>query len=264
MQICFRHHASLDFQATAVVLKEGRGLGELTPSPRFGDAWKQPSATDVLLSLVTRSIAPGASLVHAAIAPASRPIGRPAAHSFAPFVEHDDDEVQQFGAELFGGSRGLDKLPIPSWLSLLQTKSPSALAAICDVMVKHVVGTIAIGPVHRAGLCSPDACRSDGARFSQARTISTGEDRDAISAVAARCAALGSELATWALAHFGTPQTYDRELISRFLIQVYNRFAARHGIGSSRVRPASKTRYFGVDWLRRLMVATSDCRLWTS
>ena len=123
MQICFRHHASLDFQATAVVLKEGRGLGELTPSPRFPDAWRQPSATEVLLSLVTRSIA----LVRVWSMQLLRREHRDALadrppDSFAPFLEHDDDEVQQFGAELFGGSRGLDKLPIPSWLSLLQTK----------------------------------------------------------------------------------------------------------------------------------------------
>jgi hypothetical protein len=220
MQICFRHHDSLEFQATAIVLKEGRSLGELTPAPRFPESWKQPAAIDILLELVAQA---KSRLVRVWSMELLRRDHRQALadrtpESFLTLLDHEVEEVQQFGAELFSSARGLERLPIASWLRLLNTKSASALAVICDAMAKHVTGErLELAQCIELACARPTPVARMGLNFLKARIIATPEERHAISAVAgARCAAVGSELSAWALGHFGTPQTYDSPLVSRF------------------------------------------------
>src|SRR5207244_543562 len=42
LHACFGKHDALEFGATHVQLKEGRGLGDLSPAPVYPDAWKKP------------------------------------------------------------------------------------------------------------------------------------------------------------------------------------------------------------------------------
>ena len=55
-------------------------------------------------------------------------------------LEHEEPEVQQFGAKLLESSGALATLPVESWLKLLQTKNDEALQRICDAFSKHVSG----------------------------------------------------------------------------------------------------------------------------
>jgi hypothetical protein len=220
MQICFREHDALSFQATAILLKEGRGLAELTPAPRFPESWKRPEAARVLLDLVVRS---SARLVrfwsmqllrrhHLEQLAASAP------DSFITLLDHDDDEVQRFGAELLASSRELPKLPIENWLRLIQTRNSEALATICEAMRRHVAAErLELAQCVALACARPTPVARMGFHFLRSRPPLTAEARDAVSAVAgARCAAVAGEMTAWCLGHFGSSATYDCELVSRF------------------------------------------------
>jgi len=55
-------------------------------------------------------------------------------------LEHEDAEVQQFGAKMLETSSALATLPVSEWLKLLQTKNEEALQLVCDAFAKHVSG----------------------------------------------------------------------------------------------------------------------------
>jgi len=54
------------------------------------------------------------------------------------FLEHDDEEVQQFAAELLEHLGGLDRLPIETWFQLLSTRNLTALETIAQLMLREV------------------------------------------------------------------------------------------------------------------------------
>jgi hypothetical protein len=218
MHTCFGEHDALEFGATHIQLKEGRALGELTPAPMFPDAWKQPEAAPVVLSLVVRA---RARLVrvwatqlfqneHAAYA-----VGL---DTILALLEHEEAEVQQFGAKLLESSSSLATLPVASWLKLLQTKNEEALQRICDAFAKHVssdrldltqcVALAGVRPVPVARL---------GQHFLKERVISSSVDREQIAELAnAKCSAVAAELAAWALAILGKAENYSCEQVVRF------------------------------------------------
>src|SRR5262249_32267015 len=122
MHICFGEHDAVEFGATYIRLKEGRALGELTPAPVFADAWKNPEPAPLVMSLIVRA---HSKLVRIW---ATQLFQREHATFAVPFdticalLEHEEPEVQQFGAKLLESSSTLATLPVDSWLKLLQTK----------------------------------------------------------------------------------------------------------------------------------------------
>ncbi len=220
MQACFRGHDALEFGATSIRLREGRSLSELSPAPRFAHLWQQPDAAVVLLSLLSGA---ESRLVRVwAMQLLKREhAGRLAemtAEEILCLLAHDDEEVQQFGAELLLDCPELGKMPAATWLKLLQTKSTLALEAICQAMQKHVTAErLELADCIQLARAEPAPVARLGLEMLKQRRIESAEDRDALAAVAdARCFATAGELATWALGLLGRPEVYQRELVLRF------------------------------------------------
>ena len=66
----------------------------------------------------------------------------PSNDTILALLEHEEPEVQQFGAKLLESSSSLATLPVSSWLKLLETKNEEALQRICDAFARHVTGEI--------------------------------------------------------------------------------------------------------------------------
>jgi hypothetical protein len=218
LHACFGESEALEFGATHVQLKEGRTLGELTPAPRFPDTWKKPDAAPLVLNLAVRA---GSRLVrvwamqlfqrdHAGFSVSLETI--------LGLLEHEEADVQQFGAKLLEISTALATLPVAAWLKLLRTKNDEALQRICDAFAKHVSGDRLDLPQCLELACiRPVPVARLGQRYLKERVIASSVDREQISALAnAKCAAVAGELAMWALGILGKPENYSCDQVIRF------------------------------------------------
>ncbi len=220
MHACFRGHDALEFGAAKVRLKEGRSLSELGPAPRFAELWRKAEALPVLLRLVAeaRSRLVRVWAMQLARREHESRLAELDPQEILALLDSEDDEVQQFAADLLQGNRQLARLPLDTWFRLLEVKSPGALAAICQAMQEHVSAErLDLGDCIRLACAAPAPVARPGMELLKSRRIESAEDREAIAAVAgARCFATAGELADWALAIVGRAEHYDRDVTLRF------------------------------------------------
>lgn len=246
LHACFGEHEALEFGATHVQLKDGRTLGELSPAPVHPDAWKRPESAPLLLALIVHA---RARLVRVWANQlflrehASYPVPFEIIRSF---LEHEDTEVQQFGAKLLESSNALATLPVDAWLKLLQTKNDEALQRICDAFAKNVSGErlSLVQCVELAGLRPVPVARL-GQRYLAQRTISTPAEREQIVQLAnAKCPALAAELTGWALGILS--KDYSADQVIRFFDSA-----------------ASEARVAAWAWLLKDSPGLNDAALWS-
>jgi hypothetical protein len=220
MHIAFRRSPVLEFKRTRVEVKDDRSLGELAAAPQFEDLWKKPESAAVLLKLVTHA---GSRLVRVwAIQLLKRDhattLQTITSEQLLTLLDHPNEEVQQFGAGLLETVSGLDVWPITVWLQLLETRSVTALATICQAMTERVrperlslehcvaLACARATPVARLGLS-----------WISSRPVTGAQDRATIGRLAgAQCEAVGAEAAKHALSVLGSPQAYRMEDVSPF------------------------------------------------
>lgn len=217
LNICFRGSDALIFGPAHVQLAEGRSLAELKAAPRFAKAWESPEAARVLHGLI---VGARSQLVRMWAMEMFRRVG--ASIELTPeellaLLDHADERVQQFGAELFGTQGGLEKLPVTTWLDLLRTKNLTALAALCAAFEKHVTGgRLTLAQCIDLTCAKPVPVARLGFRFLQARSLSSGENATLGALANAQCPAVAGEITAWALARLGTAETYQLDAVSRF------------------------------------------------
>jgi hypothetical protein len=218
---CFGRHSSLKFGASRVALREGATLAGLEAAPYFPELWQRPEAFDALFRLLTtarsRLVRVWATQLlkrdHAA-----RLDDLPA-DDLLRMLEHEDAEVQQFGAGMLTNARGLAAWPIATWLRLTEVDNPTALALVCEAMARHVQSArLDLAQCLALATAAPTPVARLGLSFLRERRITTDDDRRALAAVAdARSAAVGQELTKWALGIVGQNDVYDREIVTRLL-----------------------------------------------
>ena len=218
MHACFGEHDALEFGATHIHLKEGRGLGDLSPAPAFPEQWKKPEAAPLLLALATQAHSRLVRVWSMQLFQREYLNFPVPLETIVRLLDHKDVEVQQFGAKLLETSPALATLPVSAWLKLLGTKNEEALQRICDVFAKHVsadrldlqqcVDLACMRPVPVARL---------GQSYLKQLAITSSTEREQISAVAnAKCAAVAGELTMWTLGFLGTKENYVSDQVIRF------------------------------------------------
>ena len=218
MHACFGESDALEFGATHIQLKEGRTLGELTPAPAFPEAWKKPEAAPVVLALAVRARSRLIRLWSMQLFQREHSTYAVSIQEIISLLEHDGEDVQQFGAKLLESSSVLATLSISSWLKLLQTKNEEALQPICDAFAKHVsADRLDLAQCVELACVRPVPVARLGQKYLQSRTISSSADREQTSALAnAKCPAIAGELTTWALKFLGTKENYSCDQVIRF------------------------------------------------
>jgi hypothetical protein len=220
MNAAFRNSEVLTFSPSKVTVTEGWSLGQMAAAPRFEDLWKKPESADVLLDTLLKA---QSRLVRVwAIQLLKRhhtaAMQQLTSDQLLQLIDHEDDEVQQFGASLLDSTAAIDAWQIETWLRLLETRNLTALANICDVMNERVrpdrltleqcvaLACARITPVARLGL-----------NWLRARSIDPVRDAPTLVGLAqAQCEAAGAEIATFALSIVGTPQTYRADTVVNF------------------------------------------------
>lgn len=218
LHACFGAHDALEFGATHVQLKEGRTLGELSPAPMFAAAWKETKAAPVLLTLAVQAHSRLVRLWAMQLFHREHAAFAVSLDTILALLEHDEADVQQFGAKLLESSSALATLPVKSWLWLLQTKNEEALQRICDAFAKHVSGDrLNLAQCVELACVRPVPVARLGQRYLTSRVISSSEDREQISALAnAKSSAVAGELTMWALGILGTKENYLCDQVIRF------------------------------------------------
>jgi hypothetical protein len=218
MHACFGKHDALEFGATHIQLKEGRTFGELSPAPVFAEAWKKPEAAPLLLSLAARARARLVRVWAMQLFQGEHPNHTVSLDTITSLLDHEDAEMQQFGARLLESAAGLGTLPVASWLRLLQTKNEEALQRICDAFARHVSGDrLDLAQCIALACVRPAPVARLGQRFLKERIIASSVDREQITALAnAKCSALAGELTAWALGILGTKEHYACDQAVRF------------------------------------------------
>jgi hypothetical protein len=217
LNICFRGNDALIFGPAHVQIVEGRSLAELKAAPRFAAAWETPEAARVLHGLIVGARSQLIRIWAIDMFRRSSAKIELTPEELLALLDHADERVQQFGAELFGTQGGLEKLPVATWLELLGTKNLTALATLAAAFEKHVAGDrLTLAQVIDLTRAKPVPIARLGFRYLQARQISP-VDQPALAGLAdAQSAAVAGEIATWALARLGTAENYNVEIASRF------------------------------------------------
>jgi hypothetical protein len=220
LHACFHESEVLEFGASTIKVREGRGLRELLPAPQFPSLWKEPSAANVLLDLLVEARARlvrvwATQLLRRDHADRLKNIS---VKDLRRLLDHDDDEVQMLGAELLEGAIDLDKLPVPTWVELLGTRNLTALETIARLMARYVrADRIDLEQAVALAVSAPAPVARLGLEFLQGREVRTEADRETVAMLAsARSAAVGLQAACWALQRLGAPEAYDAGRVARF------------------------------------------------
>lgn len=220
MHACFGAHDAVQFNATHASLKEGRSLGELDARPFKPELWAAAEAFPLLLELASKSEARlirvwAMQLLRREHAERLKTVSMDA---LVILLDHPDDEVQQFGANLLQNMHGLEKLNLTVWMRLLETKNLTALELLCQAMSKHVThDRLDLAQCVTLACVRQTPIAKLGERFLRQKTVQSSEDRKRIAGVAeTKCAAASVGLAEWALAIVGAAEHYDRDSVTRF------------------------------------------------
>ncbi len=218
MHACFGEHEALAFGATHAQLKAGRTLGELSPAPAFAEAWKKPEAAPMVLSLAVLARARLVRVWAMQLFQREHLNHAVALETIISLLDHEDAEIQQFGAKLLETSAALGTLPVASWLKLLQTKNEEALQRICDAFAKHVSGDrLNLAQCIELACVRPVPVARLGQRYLKERIIASSVDRESITTLAnTKCPAVSGELTAWALGILGTKEHYSCDQAIRF------------------------------------------------
>jgi hypothetical protein len=218
MHACFAESDALQFGATHVQLKEGRTLGELTPAPAFAEAWKKAESAPMVLALAVRSRSRLVRLWAMQLFQRDHATHAVSLENILSLLEHDEEDVQQFGAKLLESSGVLATLPISSWLRLLQTKNEEALQRICDAFAKHVsADRLDLAQCVELASVRPVPVARLGQKYLLGRTITSPAEREQITMLSnAKCSAIAGELTVWALKFLGTKENYSCDQVIRF------------------------------------------------
>lgn len=248
MHACFGEHDALEFGATHIQLKDGRSLGELSPAPMFPDAWQKSEAVPMLLSLAVLARARLVRLWAMQLFQREHANHAVALETIISLLDHEDAEIQQFGAKLLESAAGLGTLPVASWLKLLQTKNEEALQRICDAFAKHVSGDrLDLPQCIELACVRPVPVARLGQRYLRERVISSSVDREQLTALAnTKCSAVAGELTAWALGILGTKENYSGDQAIRFFDSAL-----------------AETRVAAWTWLVADSPALTDARLWS-
>jgi hypothetical protein len=249
LHACYQGYDGLGFTSSHARSAEGRSVSDLSPAPYFPELWKTSKAFGVLLSLVregrSRLVREWAMELlrrdHREFLTEMNP------ESLTSMLEHDAVDVQEFGLELLHDVKGLAEAPLTLWLRFIKTRNLTALAVVCDLMKTHVAAErLSLNQALDLAAAVPAPVAGLGLSFLKERSFDDQENRVLLSRLAeAGCAAMGNEIAGFALPFFAPADRYDREAVSCFFDSLL-----------------PEIRNTAWDWMQRTDAAYWDPMLW--
>ncbi len=211
---------AVEFTTLRATLKEGRTLGALGTTPAFSSHWRSDAGAKAALRLLglarSRLVRTWALAWHRELARAHG--SQAGVEEILNLLQHEDESVQDYGAELVALSPDAASWPVATWMRFLAIDHPRTAQQLTEAMLKHVhAERLTLADCLDLALAKAVPIARLGLGFLKQRTITTAEDRAAIGRLArAGCVGAGQELAAWALEHLGSAEVYDMPVVCRF------------------------------------------------
>ncbi len=261
LHACFGGHDALEFDADHAKVRASRSFSELASAPMFPEAWKRAESAPILFQLLFEAASRLVRVWARQTLEREHATYTATVEQLIKLLDHDDAEVQQFGARLLANAPGLATLPVTSWLRLLETRNTEALAAVCAVFVRHVAPErLTLAQSVELACARPVPVARLGLQFLQGRVIATPDERAAIVGVAdTRCGAVAGALTTWALGILGQANVYQVDQVVRFFDSL--RAEAREAAWAWLTADGSVGQSDPVLWSRLIETPFDDLRL---
>jgi hypothetical protein len=220
MHACFGKSDVIRFNRRHANLAPDRGLGELAVAPMFERHWQRPEALAPLLELLLAARGRVVRVWSIELLRRHHAAGlsRIDPEQLLRMLTSDSADVQKFGAELLSSASNVGRLPLETWLRLLDTGNFEALQLVCDAFLRHVApGRVSLAQAVEI-TCSPAVPVARlGWNLIKARKIDAVSDRPTLAKLAdVRCEAVGEDVARWALTQIGAGDAYDVDVVVRF------------------------------------------------
>ncbi len=275
MNACFRGHEALEFTPREVRVKEGRSLSELSPAPRFPAAWRAPESAPILFSLISDAQSRVVRVWAMGVLRREHTNWLPSPEDLLRLLDHQDSEIQQFGAAQLASFPGLEKMPVTFWLRLLKVRDATILQSICDALQKHVsVARLDLAQCLELACSKPAPVARLGLQFLKQRTINSAEERNALAKLAdAKCPIMGKDIGTWALGILGAKEFYQADQVVRFFdslleevrLAAWEWLVGAKAVGGNGAEKSADQKSAGYDdpvlWSRLIETPFDDLRL---
>jgi hypothetical protein len=222
MHACFGKSDLLLIKPSSINLAEGRSLAELTATPYFEPLWAKPEMVKLLVDLLSTAQSQAVRMWSIQLL---RRHHMQNLSAFTPqeilaLLDHEDEQVQQFAAEMLERSPALPNLELATWLKLLETRNNAALEIITRLMFQHVKPErLTIDQMVDIANAQPVAVARIGLKFLQGLQA-RGFESPGFAALArlsnARSASVAGEITTWALSILGTAENYNVDHVVGF------------------------------------------------
>jgi hypothetical protein len=138
MHFLFHNSPVVVAKVNGWTLAPGRSLGELTSAPIYDELWAEsPRALlDLIRDAKARPVRQWA--VRLVRENSKEYLSHLPLEELFALLSHADEEVVMLAAEMLRLAPGLEKLPLDRWLALLETPTPAAIEAVCELMAVHV------------------------------------------------------------------------------------------------------------------------------
>jgi hypothetical protein len=245
---CFGQSDALTFTRSRANLKHPAPLADMV-APYFPEAWKRPPSAPILLDLLWSAQSRVVRIwsAHLLRRDHQEALANAPLQNILKLLDHDDPEIQQLAAELLQNIRGLDKLDVATWLSILSTQNLTTLALLTTLFRKHVrPDRLSIDQAIDLATARPTPVARLGLDFLRQLNTTTDAARASLARLAtARCQAVAKTIAAYALSLLGTPDHYHVDHVSPFF--------------DSLLAP---TRAAAWDWLTENSPGWNDPALW--
>lgn len=220
MHACFGKSDQLIFTARHTNILSDGSLSQMSAAPRFEKLWKKSEGFSTLLALVveaqSRTIRVWAiqllKHLHAGRLPSI------SAQTLLSLIDHHDSDVSTFGADLLENSETVGSFPMQTWMELLNAKNPIVVEKIATafrrfVTFERVTLSQAVELASRVSV--PVATL--GLEILQSREFRKAEEFDQLANLArARCAAVGEQIARFALSFLNRSGIYQVDQVIGF------------------------------------------------
>jgi hypothetical protein len=260
IHILFGKHPAVAFDLSKTKIREGHRLAELRPAPYFAKLWNMPDGAQALLKLLTAARSRAVRLwAHQLLeAEHSTVLTSLPPERIFELLDHFDPDIQALGAKLLTTCKGLEKLPLERWMTLLKSENLLALQSLCDTLKRHVapermspeacviLATSAAAPVARLGLSFFQQKELDEAWRAQLPRLAE-----------ARCRAEAGEITRWALVRI--MERYHVDAVSPFFD---SHLSAMRSASQEALTPECPGYADAALWARLLETPFDDVRLW--
>jgi hypothetical protein len=247
VHVLFHHCPALWARPHGWFLTPGHTLAELAPGPIYEELWK--AAPRTLLELlrearcrpVRRWVIGLIRRDHATLL-SSLPLA-----DLLALLGHEDAEVVALAAEALKTAAGLDRLPLESWLALLETPNPAALEILCGLITTYFPGEkVTLEQAVWVARKRPLPVARLGLSWLRTKTPATeSECRALLGLVEAEAEPLRAELVRWARGELSKSPYFQSDWVLEYL-------DSRH----------AEVRAEGWAWFRDEARARDDVLLW--